>query len=1195
MRIVVKGLFLIIGLMLANVGAWAGANPPQSLSASYKTYEDRIIVEWETPFPDGDPVSEYRIYRYPCSQSHIRCFSGDESHPTDEVQRQSSSLPRSWADTGSTGVVPGIAYCYSMNSVSFITGFTGDCSVLVEGLANYTPTAVPPGVRASDGLQGKIKVEWTPSEVSPIFGDFQIRRSLVSTPSDDLRATLYKTVGLYDDLTTGVSEPVVPGRLYYYWLRGFVYTTDGRIPVDGVRNVGYASITPPTPNGSQGEHTDRVIVRWSKPYGDVSGYKLYRDTIVSRCGTELVSGLSGSAVTFEDTINLASPIIPGVRYYYSLKVQSESGLSDCGQIGDGFARIGKPINVDASDGKYLDKVEVKWTAPQGSVSSYTLYRDIKGINNTPCSRHLKSNILTTSYNDDSAVPGTLYDYSVKTISPTGESQCSNIDPGYAKINPPRSVSATDGDFPNKVVVTWLPPSPTGQITGFAIYRDTTCSLDALVKGDIGANATSYDDFSVTPGVSYPYSLRTLSSTGESICSTPDTGFARIGPPTSVSATDGTYPDKVVVNWVKPGGDQPVSGFNLYRDTNPTACASLLVGGLAASATAYNDTSASPGVIYHYSLLTLSPTRESICSNVDSGFAKAPVHICSNGIDDDNDGLTDLQDPGCENDPTKDSEKNPNGSICDNGLDDDGDRKIDFRLDGMGDAGCNSPVDQSEDDVNATLKSPAYVKFNTYLGQLNFAELINDGTKEKSVDVSLFNLHGQEMITRSFLVPANSEVDVDINSMLKFACDVLNSNCSEFEDLSATRGYSNGQSGPDGIVDTYGLVMLKFVDSDPNERILGRISFYRTNPDGKTYSFAFAREFRNPSKGATYSTANTYDPQGMGYLVPNWAEVVNFEPLPQGYTMNIYTQTGELKKTNRFTLPSLGEFDFQAGHEFLDAQGKALQSVYLVEVIPDNPEAEYFLSVSRYSSNSPINTDPETYNFAFNLDGFSGSTESIFAPISNRLVGVQGVRNTVSVLNWAEVANVGNTTAGVMLIFRDQSGKVVESHWEWIRPKAQFHYQASALLPANSSGVLEVYSDVPVVVQSMTYVHGEGNKLQTGFASSARPKGRAVQAGTINTFLQMQNILDVLSTDASGTDVNFNIKAFTGAAVSGSIALEQNGSSVLQISNNPSLNFPADTYGALKLDGIDPGHAIGEVRRVRVVNGAVDFVMPTRVQ
>jgi len=50
-----------------------------------------------------------------------------------------------------------------------------------------------------------------------------------------------------------------------------------------------------------------------------------------------------------------------------------------------------------------------------------------------------------------------------------------------------------------------------------------------------------------------------------------------------------------------------------------------------------------------------------------------------------------------------------------------------------------------------------------------------------------------------------------------------------------------------------------------------MSNYRLNPDGQSYSFAFAKELRNPTQGVTYASSNSIDPQGSGFLVPNQRE------------------------------------------------------------------------------------------------------------------------------------------------------------------------------------------------------------------------------------------------------------------------------------------------------------------------------------
>jgi len=81
----------------------------------------------------------------------------------------------------------------------------------------------------------------------------------------------------------------------------------------------------------------------------------------------------------------------------------------------------------------------------------------------------------------------------------------------------------------------------------------------------------------------------------------------------------------------------------------------------------------------------------VCAAFES--AGTLVSACSNGIDDDGDGLIDMADPGCSS-PSDNNEFNV-PTQCSNGIDDDGDGLID-----MADPGCSSPSDNDEFNVLA---------------------------------------------------------------------------------------------------------------------------------------------------------------------------------------------------------------------------------------------------------------------------------------------------------------------------------------------------------------------------------------------------------------------------------------------------------------------------------------------------------------
>jgi hypothetical protein len=72
----------------------------------------------------------------------------------------------------------------------------------------------------------------------------------------------------------------------------------------------------------------------------------------------------------------------------------------------------------------------------------------------------------------------------------------------------------------------------------------------------------------------------------------------------------------------------------------------------------------------------------------------PAPVCANGLDDDQDGIVDLEDPGCAS-PRDESESEPLQvrHACANGLDDDADGHVDFPTD----PGCLAAGDDAEDD------------------------------------------------------------------------------------------------------------------------------------------------------------------------------------------------------------------------------------------------------------------------------------------------------------------------------------------------------------------------------------------------------------------------------------------------------------------------------------------------------------------
>jgi len=279
--------------------------------------------------------------------------------------------------------------------------------------------------------------------------------------------------------------------------------------------------SPPSPptnvHASDGEYLDKVEVTWEAS-STATSYSVYRATSSSTWASKANLG-STSDTLFNDT-----SAVPKTTYYYYVKASNASGISgfssyDTGYRSDGTPSV--PINIQATDGTYVDKVELTWTASSGA-TSYTVYRA------TSLSRRVsKTTLGTTSetyFNDTTAVPMKTYYYYVKASNVYGTSDFSSYDAGYRSDGSPpipTNVAASDGVYIDKVEVTWT-GSP--EATSYTVYRATSNTRWAT-KVPVGTTSnTTYDDITAAVGKTYYYWVKASNSYGASGYSAYDTGY-----------------------------------------------------------------------------------------------------------------------------------------------------------------------------------------------------------------------------------------------------------------------------------------------------------------------------------------------------------------------------------------------------------------------------------------------------------------------------------------------------------------------------------------------------------------------------------------------------------------------------------------------------------------------------------------------
>ena len=149
-------------------------------------------------------------------------------------------------------------------------------------------------------------------------------------------------------------------------------------------------------------------------------------------------------------------------------------------------------------------------------------------------------------------------------------------------------------------------------SGYEIWRGTTSSPSAAVKIADTASSPLLDMSASSLGTVYFYSIKAKTAAGTSGFSASDSGYRGTPPPapTEVSATDGTYDQKIQVSWHPvPGATR---GYEIWRGTSPSPAAAVRIASTASGP--YDDVLTSPsGTVYHYFV-----RAENICGT--SGFS-----------------------------------------------------------------------------------------------------------------------------------------------------------------------------------------------------------------------------------------------------------------------------------------------------------------------------------------------------------------------------------------------------------------------------------------------------------------------------------------------------------------------------------------------------------------------------------------------
>jgi len=378
------------------------------------------------------------------------------------------------------------------------------------------------------------------------------------------------------------------GVTYHYWVQAAVSSSGDRASDFTEAVSGYRGLPGVTAVQVSTSEVNEVVLVWEETPG-ARVYRVYRGTSSDLSQAEPLADWQSAAEYADRTA------VPGVTYHYWVQAAADlqgENTSILGLSFSGYRALVPPAGLGVSEGD-LDKVAVRW----GAVPEASHYRVYRSTSSDPArAEPLGSWQFETMYEDRSAIPGVTYHYWVRAAtSDLGDkpSEFSRFGQGYRGIVAPQEILASTGD-PERIGIFW---NAVEGANYYQVYR--TPDIDSVPIEEVSdwQPDTFFEDSSAVPGVMYHYWVRASSrSSGElgSGFSVSATGYRGMRAPADLQVSSGK-PEGVEVSWSAASG---ASYYRVYRSTSDDGVDAEPLSPWQV-ATAYVDTTADPGVMYHY--------------------------------------------------------------------------------------------------------------------------------------------------------------------------------------------------------------------------------------------------------------------------------------------------------------------------------------------------------------------------------------------------------------------------------------------------------------------------------------------------------------------------------------------------------------------------------------------------------------------
>ena len=441
--------------------------------------------------------------------------------------------------------------------------------------------------------------------------------------------------------TSYTDKTVKAGVKYTYTVRGIASdgkTLSAKYNAAGVSDTLPKGATPAKVElGKISANAAGVTITWTKTDG-ADKYYVYRKDAKNTSWKKLAA-VSGSTLKYVD-----KTAANGVQYTYTVLACAADGKTKGGYDSTGLTVMMVPAMVELSKATHsATNITVTWKAAAGA-KTYRVYRKAAGESTWTT---VAKSVSGTSYTDKTVKAGVKYTYTVRGIASDGKTLSAKYNAAGVSDTLPK------GATPAKVMLTGISTDSAGitirwqkaaNATKYYVYRKDTTNTKwkkVAVVSSTGAASYSYKDTTVTRNVAYTYTVRGVSSDGQTMG-----GYDAAGKTAKVTASASATPAYVTMKDARrvTSGTKGIrltwtttnnaKTYNVYRAANPpkdkkgnpanVPTSKWKLVGQKVDALSFLDVTGKSGVTYAYTVRGVAANGKTLSTNYNTVGVRATM-------------------------------------------------------------------------------------------------------------------------------------------------------------------------------------------------------------------------------------------------------------------------------------------------------------------------------------------------------------------------------------------------------------------------------------------------------------------------------------------------------------------------------------------------------------------------------------------